>query len=154
VSHLPRLASTLCPARDEEVLELDELWSFVLRRRDKHWIWLALCRRTRQIVAFAIGARDEATCRLLWQRIPPAYRHSLLYSDLWEAYQKVLPQEQHQAVGKHSGQTNHIERWNNTLRQRLGRFVRKSLSFSKSDFMHEACLHLFIHEYNLSKLST
>ena len=154
MSHLPDLESTLCPAQGEEVLELDEMWSFVLRRKHKRWIWLALCRRTRQIVAFAIGARDEATCRLLWQRIPQAYRHSLLYSDLGEAYQKVLPPDQHQAVGKESGQTNHIERWNNTLRQRLGRFVRKSLSFSKSDFMHEACLLLFIHEYNLSKIST
>ena len=96
MSHLPRLASTLCPARDEEVLELDELWSFVLRRKDKRWIWLALCRRTRQIVAFAIGARHEATCRLLWQRIPPAYRHSLLYSDLWEAYcLNYLPNQNH-----------------------------------------------------------
>ena len=29
-----------------------------------------------------------------------------------------------------------------------GRFVRKSLSFSKSDKMHELCLRLFVHEYN------
>ncbi|MGI9105355.1 MAG: IS1 family transposase, partial [Pyrinomonadaceae bacterium] len=32
----------------------------------------------------------------------------------------------------------------------LGRFVRKSLSFSKSDEMHELCLRLFLHDYNLS----
>jgi len=44
----------------------------------------------------------------------------------------VLPEEQHEAVGKDSGQTNHIERFNNTLRQRLGCLVRKTLSFSKS----------------------
>ncbi len=69
---------------DAATLELDELWSFVLKKARKRWIWLALCRRTRQIVAFAVGARDEATCRLLWQRVPQAYRHSLLYSDFWE----------------------------------------------------------------------
>ncbi|MGI8468829.1 MAG: IS1 family transposase [Pyrinomonadaceae bacterium] len=39
-------------------------------------------------------------------------------------------------------------RWNNTLRQRLARFVRKTLSFSKSDAMHEICLFLFLHRYN------
>ncbi|MFL6213842.1 MAG: IS1 family transposase [Blastocatellia bacterium] len=44
----------------------------------------------------------------------------------------------------------HVERWNNTLRKRLARFVRKTLSFSKSDRMHEICLRLFIHRYNLS----
>jgi IS1 family transposase len=57
------------------------------------------------------------------------------------------------AVGKDSGETAHVERWNNTLRQRLGRFVRKSLSFSKSEEMHEACLRLFLHSYNLALLS-
>jgi IS1 family transposase len=50
-------------------LELDELWSFVRRRSNKRWVWLALCRRTRQVVAYAIGKRGEATCRLLWERI-------------------------------------------------------------------------------------
>ncbi|MCP4423710.1 MAG: hypothetical protein GY803_04375, partial [Chloroflexi bacterium] len=38
--------------------------------------------------------------------------------------------------------------WNNTLRQRLARFVRKTLSFSKSDEYHEIALKLFLHEYN------
>jgi IS1 family transposase len=69
-----------------------------------------------------------------------AYRHGLLYSDLWESYQKVSPEEQHQPVGKSSGQTNYLERWTCTLVQRLGRFVRKRVSLSKSKAMHEICL--------------
>ncbi|CAD7851862.1 MAG: hypothetical protein, partial [Olavius algarvensis Gamma 1 endosymbiont] len=39
--------------------------------------------------------------------------------------------EQHRPVGKETGETNHVERWNNTLRQHLSRFVCKTLSFSK-----------------------
>ena len=35
------------------------------------------------------------------------------------------------AVGKETGLTNHIERLNNTFRQRVSRLVRESLSFSK-----------------------
>jgi len=118
----------ICAAAQEQTLDLAGAVS--------GWrcVWLALCRRTRQIVAFAVGARDEATCRLLWQRVPQAYRHSLLDSDFRQAYQKVLSWDQHEAVDKKSGHTNPVERWNNTLRQRLGRFVRKSLSFSKCDF--------------------
>lgn len=150
---LPPLPQTLAPSQHNEVLELDELWSFVAQRKNKKWVWLALCRRTRQIVAYAIGARDEATCRVLWSRIPATYQHSTLYSDFWEAYAGVLPTAQHQAVSKKSGATNHIERWNNTLRQRLARFVRKTLSFSKSEEMHEVCLRLFVHAYNLHCLS-
>ena len=106
--NLPPLKTTLARAKRSDVLELDELWSFVQRRRNKRWIWLAQCRRTRQIVAYAIGSRGEETCRLLWQRIPKRYKRCVLYSDFWDAYKKVLPDEQHEATGKGDGQTCHI----------------------------------------------
>ena len=131
-------------------LELDEMWSFVLKRANKRWVWVALCRATRQVVAYAIGDRSQATCRRLWAATPEAHRRSHCFSDFWEAYQLVIPVEQHTAAGKESGLTSHVERWNNTLRQRLGRFIRKSLSFSKSDMMQELCLRLFLHDYNKS----
>ena len=54
-------------------------------------------------------------------------------SDFWQAYQTVIPSEQHHAVGKETEETAHIERFNNTLKQRLGRFVRKTPSFSKCE---------------------
>ena len=121
-------------------------------KKNKRWVWIALCRRTRQIVAFYIGDRDERSCWQLWSHIPQAYRHCATYSDFWETYQLVFGTlgPNHQSVGKHTGQTNHVERWNNTLRQRLGRFVRKSLSFSKSETYHLIALKLFIYDYNLS----
>ncbi len=129
-------------------LELDELWSFVARKIDQAWIWIALCRESRQVVAYAVGDRSQSTCRRLWEAIPFAYRTGHCFTDFWAAYQAVIPEEQHSAVGKETGETAHVERWNNTLRQRLARFVRKTLSFSKSLFMHEACLKLFLHRYN------
>jgi len=149
---LPELRETLVepdPSEPEaSILELDELWSFVRKRANKRWIWIALCRATRQVVAYAVGDRSAATCRKLWEQIPADYRRAHCYSDFWEAYSLVIPAEQHTATGKESGLTAHVERWNNTLRQRLGRFVRKSLSFSKSEAMHELCLRLFLHDYN------
>jgi len=53
--------------------------------------------------------------------------------------------------GKETGETAHVERWNCTLRQRLGRFIRETISFSKSILMHIICLDLFLHRYNLDK---
>jgi insertion element IS1 protein InsB len=151
---LPELRETLIAPDPHEpeatVLELDELWSFVLKRASKRWIWITLCRATRQVVAYAIGDRSHSTCQKLWERIPASYRSGHCFSDFWEAYSLVIPAEQHTAAGKETGFTAHVERWNNTLRQRLGRFVRKSLSFSKSDTMHELCLRLFLHDYNQS----
>ena len=102
------------PAQADDVLELDEMqhwlpggWSFVRFRKNKRWVWLAQCRRTRQIVAYAIGDRSEATCRLLWERVPAAYKRGLLYTDFWSAYAEVLPEQQHRATGKGAGQTCH-----------------------------------------------
>ena len=86
------------------------------------------------------------------ERVPEACRGGHSYSDFWKAYGEAIPQERHEAVGKEGGETAHIERWNDTLRHRLSRFVRKSLSFSESDRMHEICLRLFLHRYNLSHL--
>ena len=85
-------------AQPDDVLERDELWTFVRRRqRGVVWLWVALCRRTRQIVAYALGPRNDATARLLWARIPPAYRQGLLYTDHLESYHNLLPASQHQA---------------------------------------------------------
>ena len=155
---LPPLSETLVEPdpedRDATTLELDELWSFVLKKAHKKWIWMALSRRTRQVVAYAIGDRSKVTCRKLWEAIPEAYRRAHCYSDFWKAYAAVIPAEQHTAVGIRSGQTAHVERFNNTLRQRLGRLVRQTLSFSKSVVMHEACLSLFLHRYNLERAAT
>ena len=148
---MPELAQTLVLPSEVPTLELDELWSFVLKKVNKRWIWIALCRQTRQVVAFVIGDRSAKSCRKLWRKIPKVFRRGHCFTDLWEAYQKIIPSENHTAVGKETGETAHVERWNNTLRQRLGRFVRKTLSFSKSDRMHEICLFLFLYRYNNEK---
>jgi IS1 family transposase len=54
-------------------------------------------------------------------------------------------------VGKESGQTNHIERFNGTLRLRASRLVRKALSFSKKLANHIGAIWYFIHHYNATR---
>jgi insertion element IS1 protein InsB len=112
------------------------------------WVWVALAYQSRQVVAMVIGDRSERTCRKLWQRIPQAYRSLQVYTDFHKAYFAVVPKEQHHGCKKGSGLTNTVERFNLTLRQRLGRMVRKTLSFSKSWAMHLLCLRLFADAYN------
>ena len=148
---LPPLEDTLLEPQPDDVLELDELCSFVFKKDNKRWVWIALCRRTRQVVAYYIGDRSENSCRELWKRVPEKYKVCKTFSDFWEPYDKVF--ENNTSTGKEEGETCHVERWNNTLRQRLGRFVRKSLSFSKSDLFHSITLALFMITYNLSVIS-
>jgi IS1 transposase len=104
------------------------------------------------------GLRYRQPQRSYLSEIVGTYPESLSWRMLLQRFlgsvsREVIPTEQHVAVGKDSGETAHVERWNNTLRQRLGRFVGKSLSFSKSEEMHEVCLRLFLHSYNLALIS-
>jgi len=148
---LPSLLDSLLPKQRGDVLEVDELWSFVACKENAVWLWTALCRRTRQIVAFVLGDRSADTCRRLWQAIPGSYRRCRSYSDFWQAYEAVFPHRTHHCVGKQSGLTAHQERWYCTLRQRISRLVRKTLSFSKSEINHELVTRWFIIQYNLQR---
>ena len=71
-----------------------------------------------------------------------------LYTDHWQAYKVVLPGKRHHAVGKETGLTSYIERFNNTLRQRVSRLVRQTLSFSRKLENHLGAIWHFIHYYN------
>jgi insertion element IS1 protein InsB len=153
VQQLPSVSGSLLPSQVEDVLELDELWSFVGSKAEERWVWLALCRRTRQVVAYWVGDRSEASAVRLWRQIPNDYVHCASFSDRWAAYRHVFDVRRHRMVDKAEGQTAHVERWFNTLRQRLARFTRKTLSFSKRDDIHVALLHLFVLDYNFSCIS-
>ena len=61
---LPSLEETLKNPRTDDVLELDELWSYIYSKDNKRWIWIALRRRTRRVLAYFIGARSSKVPRL------------------------------------------------------------------------------------------
>lgn len=125
------------------------MWSFVGSKRNKQWIWLALDADTREIVGLHIGDRSRSSAKKLWSSIPSVYRQcAVCYTDFWEAYQEVIPSKRHQSVGKETGKTSYIERFNNILRQRVGRLVRKTLSFSKKLENHIGAVWYFVHHYN------
>ena len=116
-------------------------------------MWLALDAVTREIVGVYIGARDEAAAQCLWDSLPAVYRQcAVAYTDFWAAYAAVFPRTRHRAVGKKTGTTSYVERFNNTLRQRVSRLVRKTLSFSKSLENHIGAIWYFVHYYNTSLL--
>ena len=125
------------------------MWSFVFKKWNKKWIWIAQCRKTRQVIAFHIGSRSRADAQKLWEKIPlEVQKNGLFYSDDWEAYKTVLPKERH-FFSKQKKETNHIERLNNTIRQRVSRLVRFTLSFSKTLTNHIGAIKYFFCHYNL-----
>jgi insertion element IS1 protein InsB len=132
--------------------EADEMWSFVQKKANKQWIWIAMDVNTRQVIAFHVGDRSRDSATELWAKIPLVYREqATFHTDRYEAYQGVIPAARHQAITKNARKTNHIERLNNTLRQRLSRLVRETLSFSKKLANHIGAIKYFICHYNLAR---
>src|SRR5512144_1422652 len=113
-------------------VEADELLSFVSNKKNKQWLWLAMDVKTKQVIAFSVGDRSKRSARKLWKAIPEAYKQkAIFYTDQYVGYPGIIPATQHQAISKQFRKTNHIERLNCTLRQRISRLVRATLSFSK-----------------------
>jgi IS1 family transposase len=152
-------AQTLAPFKEslrppvpETVLEVDEVFTFVGVKVKQIRIWIVLRRQTRQIVSFFIGDGSMQSCKRLWRKLPYGYLKANSFSDFWKAY-NCLPQSTHQKVGKETGQTAHVERLNNTIRQRFSRLVRKTLSFSKREYMLNLHFKLWAYQYNLNVCS-
>jgi insertion element IS1 protein InsB len=75
----------------------------------------------------------------------------MFYTDCYEVYKRVIPSAQHRAITKLARKTNHIERFNCTLRQRIPRLTRATLSFSKKLASHIGAIKYFICDYNLTR---
>ncbi len=89
----------------------------------------------------------------LWATIPLAYRQqATFYTDQYVVYEGLIPAAQHKAISKLARKTNHIERFNDTLRQRVSRLVRETLSFSKKLANPIGAIHMFICRYNFTRL--
>ena len=107
---------------------------------------------TRHIMAFHVEDRRRESGKELWATIPTVYREqATFHTDQYAVYTGVIPAEQHRAITKHARKTNHIERFNNTLRQRVSRLVRETLSFSKKLANHIGAIKYFICHYNLTR---
>jgi insertion element IS1 protein InsB len=121
----------------------------VLSRKIKVYIWLAIDRTTREIIGCYLTDRSRKSAKKLGSSLPVVDRQCAVnYTYFWEVYKTVIPRKSHRSVGKKNDQTNHVERLNNTLRQRISRLVRQRLSFSKKMDNHIRAIWYLIHNYN------
>jgi insertion element IS1 protein InsB len=146
------------PGHPREVLlrrveaEADAMCGFVKQNAHKQWLWLAMDKATGQVIAYHVGDRSRDSARPLWANLPPVYREqATFYTDQYEVYKGVIPAEQHKAITTQARQTTHIERFNNTLRQRISRLVRATLAFSKKVEHHIGAIRSCICHYNLTR---
>jgi insertion element IS1 protein InsB len=87
-----------------------------------------------------------------WDKIPAMYQEQAVFStDHSAAYTGVIPSAQPRAISKLARKTHHVERFNCTLRQRVSRLVRATLSFSKKLSHHIGASKYFICDDNRTK---
>jgi insertion element IS1 protein InsB len=123
-----------------EAAEVDEMWSYVGKKKTPRWLWHALDHRTGKVLAYVFGRReDHAFLELKTLLVPFGIRR--FYTDGWGAYQRHLDPTLHEVGKRH---TQQLERKHLTLRTRIKRLVRKTICFSKSTQMHDLVIGLFI----------
>ncbi len=129
-------------------IQADEMWSFVKRKKDKRWIWIAYDPVHGLVVACHIGRRGTKAAKAFWNKIPDCLKSCQFETDDWDAYKKIIPSCQHK-IGKDL--TYYIEGFNATVRARVSRLVRKTLSFSKKDQWHNRAILCFFWQLNLER---
>ena len=118
------------PKRTEyDVLEIDELWSFVGSKENKVWLIYAYHRESGEIVAWTFGKRNLSTAKKLRRKIKElGVSFGVICMDDWDSF-KTAFQDCHCNVGKYW--TKGIEGNNCRIRHRIRRAFRKSCNFSK-----------------------
>ena len=122
--------------------ELDEQWSFVANKSNQRWLWVAIDHATSTVVSYVLGWRTDAVFKKLQDLLSPL-NIVRFYTDDWGAYERNLPQEEHE-VGKTN--TQKIERKNLNFRTRIKRLARRTICFSKSETMHDIVIGLLINQ--------
>jgi len=126
-----------------EEAEVDEMWSFVGRKKDQRWLWHAMDHHSGKVLAYVFGRRKDEVFLKLKALLKP-FGISRYYTDSWGAYTRHIETDQHQPSKRN---TQKIERKHLTLRTRIKRLVRKTICFSKSTQMHDIVIGLFVNRY-------
>ena len=91
---------------DDSEAEIDEMWRYVGCKSNKRWLWHAIDRETRKVLAYVFGERQDRVFLELKRLLEP-FGINRFYPDDWEAYERNLDPEQH-IIGKRN--TQKIER--------------------------------------------
>ncbi|WP_347277943.1 IS1 family transposase [Leptolyngbya sp. FACHB-711] len=137
----PETVEVLLQRADEA--EMDEMWSFVGKKNQQRWLWHAIDHASGKVLAYVLADHTDAALKSLMQLLTP-FGIEQFYTDGWGGYARLLDEDQHE-VGKHY--TQKIERKHLTLRTRIKRLARKTICFSKSEWMHDIVIGLFINRY-------
>ncbi len=113
---------------------------------------MGVFRKTRQVLALALGERTDQTFARAWAQVPADYQSRPVYTDHWGAYARLLPAGQHHPCDKGSGLTSIVESLNTKWRQRQSGLARRSCGVSRrieNDLVER--FFLLVEQHNIAR---
>ena len=78
-----------------EEAEVDEMWSYVSKKKTPRWLWHAIDHRSGQVLAYVFGRRKDEVFLKLKALLEP-FGITRYYTDSWGAYTRHLDANEHQ----------------------------------------------------------
>ena len=123
-----------------EITEIDELQTFVGRKKNKFWIWTVVNHWKPGILLWTVGDRSKQSFERIWQIIK--CWHSFWYvTDGYPVYPSYIEPEDHLVCKTYM---TRVEGENTRLRHYLARLHRKTLCYSKSLDMLKYSIRLLL----------
>ena len=119
--------------------EVDEMRTFIGNKKSLYWIVYALRKDTKEVIDFKVGKRTKETLQNVVDTLLLSHAKEVHTDGYW-LYQSLIPPEVHR---QKKYNINRIERKNLSIRTHLKRLSRKTICFSKSKEMLEACLKIY-----------
>jgi insertion element IS1 protein InsB len=123
-----------------QVYEMDELYTFIGRKTNPCYVLYAINRKTKQVIDCVIGGRTKENINIIVQKLL-SLTPKRIYTDKLNIFGALIPASVHRTF---QYRTNCIERKNLTIRTHLKRMGRKTICYSKSKEMLEACFRLYV----------
>ena len=130
--------------RPVEMVELDEMRTYIMSKKNYCWLRIAVDRFGKRYVDFVCGDRSRQTFKKLWVKIKDLEVNGFC-SDYWKSYSEPIPSETHCEA---KAETFTIEGYNARIRHYLARFRRKSKCYSKAIHMIGKSLKLLMMKLN------
>ena len=119
--------------------EVDEMRTFIGKRKRLIWIAYALERESKKVVSFCVGTRTNKTLNTVLKTLHLSEARKI-YTDGLKNYKYLIKKEIHKVIRYG---TNLIERMNLNLRIHLKRLNRRTICFTRSIILLNSILKIY-----------
>lgn len=123
-----------------DIFELDELKTYVGKKKRERWVISAKSRSTGRTVEMKVGRRTKIHLKVVVDKLL-ALNPKYIYTDGLNVYPGLIPKEIHRVT---RFGINHLERFHLTLRTHIKRLNRKTICFSKRQDMLENTIRIYL----------